>query len=199
MTRSFLSSILLCLGLLAQSTFGLPPRVEKAVPVAPRSNVDPGATFRPGDAFELRMTGMPMEDSQMYALQFTIGTDGFVNIPLGGQVRAVGLTQSQLERAIEQRLIEQKIFRFPTATINVPAQARFVTVGGNVRGPNRIAWSSDLSILSAISAVGGPGEFAGDRVELIRAGKMSSFSMKKLRKDPLQDSKLVPGDQLELR
>lgn len=191
--------IVLCFALFTQTGLAQKPRVEKAIPVAPRSNVDPGATFRPGDAFELRMTGMPMDDAQMYSLQFTIGTDGFVNIPLGGQVRAAGLTQSQLERAIEQRLIEQKIFRFPTATINVPAPSRFVTVGGNVRGPNRIQWSSDLSILSAISAVGGPGEFAGDRVELIRAGKMSSFRMSKLRKDPLQDPKLVPGDQIELR
>ena len=48
-----------------------------------------------------------------------------LNIPLGGQIRAAGLSQSQLERAIERRLIDEKIFTHPTATINVPNQARF--------------------------------------------------------------------------
>jgi polysaccharide export outer membrane protein len=175
--------------------------VRAVVAAAPASAIglESGASFRSGDTFELRLTGMPAEDAAQYALQFTVGYDGYVNIPLAGQVRAAGLTQSQLEKAIEQKLIEEKIFRFPTATINVPPQARFVTVGGNVRAPQRIAWASDLSILAAITAAGGPGDFGGDRLELIRGGKMSVYSIKRLKKDPTQDPRLMPGDQLELR
>lgn len=141
---------------------------------------------------------MPLEDAAAFPLEFTIGGDGFVNIPLGGQVRAAGLTQSQLERAIERRLVEQKIFRWPTATINVQTAARFVTIGGAVRAPSRQLWSPDLTITSAISMCGGPGDFASDKVNLIRGGSVSQYRLKKLKAHPADDPRLLPGDQVEL-
>jgi protein involved in polysaccharide export with SLBB domain len=93
----------------------------------------------------------------------------------------------------------EEIFRFPTATINVGVGTRFVTVGGQVRQPNRLSWSSDLTLLTAISAVGGGNDFARDGVELIRNHKMTVFSIKRLRKDPSQDPQLFPGDRIEQR
>jgi polysaccharide export outer membrane protein len=149
--------------------------------------------------FTLRLTGMPAEYAMAYALDFTIGGDGFVNIPLGGQVRAAGLTQSQLERAIERKLIDEKIFRWPTATINVSPSARFVTIGGNVRQPNRLMWSADLTLLSSLSACGGPSDFGGDRINLIRSGQVASYSYKKLKRNPADDPPLHPGDQVDLQ
>lgn len=185
------------------------PEVRRAQPVhrsaaaapapAPPMPGSNNAALRFGDTFELRMTGMPQEDAGMYALIFTIGGDGMVNIPLGGQIRAAGLTQSQLEQAIEKRLIDEKIFTSPTATINMSAAARFVTVGGNVRAPNRQPWSSDLTLLVAVAAAGGGNEWAGDKIDLIRGGQRTMFSLKKLNKDPSQDPKLQPGDRLDLR
>jgi|GEM_PF-2932379 len=177
--------------------------VRQAAPAAPApspqtSGSGAGAALRPGDAFELRMTGMPADDAQMFGGTFTIGGDGFLNIPLAGQIRAAGLTQSQLEKSIEKRLIEEKIFRWPTATINVRNEARFVTVGGNIRAPNRIPWSQDLSLLAAISACGGVGDFGGDKVNLIRNAEVTTFSIKKLKRKPIDDPKLLPGDQLDV-
>ncbi len=159
----------------------------------------PGATFRPGDMFLLRLTGMPAEFAEQYRLDFTIGGDGFINIPLAGQVRAAGLTQSQLERAIEKKLIDEEIFRWPTATINVSPGARFVTIGGNVRQPNRLAWTADLTVLSAISACGGQSDFAGDRINLIRSGQFATYSYKKLKRNPADDPPLNPGDQVDMQ
>lgn len=182
------------------------PITRSAAPAAAPAATTPqpaaagnNAVLRTGDAFELRMTGMPVEDASMYSLIFTIGGDGMVNIPLGGQIRAAGLTQSQLEKAIERRLVDEKIFTNPTATINVPNQARFVTVGGNVRAPNRQPWSSDLTLLVAIAAAGGGSEWAGDKIDLIRGGQIQTFSLKKLNKNPADDPKLLPGDRLDLR
>jgi protein involved in polysaccharide export with SLBB domain len=172
-----------------------PPAPQTAAPAPHQGSA---AVFRPGDTFELRMSGMPQEHAIPFALSFTIGGDGFVNIPLGGQVRAAGLSQSQLERAIESRLIEQKMFRWPVATINVATQARFVTVGGNVRAPNRAFWSSDMTLLSALSAAGGPGDFASDKVNLIRGGQVTTYSIKRLKRNPADDPALLPGDQVDL-
>jgi polysaccharide export outer membrane protein len=200
--------------LLAQSSFSAnPPTPQLEVPVrranpvvrsaapvaAPAGGIQTGATFRVGDSFELRLSGMPPEDAAQFAQPFTIGSDGYLSVPLGGQIKAAGLTQSQLERAIERKLIEEEIFRFPTATIYVGAQARFVTVGGQVRNPSRPPWSPDLTLLTALSAAGGGGDFAGDKVALIREGKVTVFSIKRLNKDPSQDPRLFPGDRIEQR
>ena len=173
--------------------------VLRALPVNPPAAAPvEGAAFRAGDIFELRMSGMPAEDSMPFAQQFTIGGDGFVNIPFGGQVRAAGLTQSQLERAIEKCLVDQKIFTRPTAIINVAPQARFVTIGGQVRAPQRMVWSADLTLNSAISAAGGPADFAGNKIKFTRASKVTIINKKDLVKNPDQDPRLLPGDQIEL-
>ena len=79
------------------------------------------------------------------------------------------------------------------------AQGRYVTVGGNVRAPQRLVWSPDLSLTSAINAVGGAGDFGGDKVVLIRGGASNLYSLKKLAKTPGDDPRLIPGDQLNLR
>jgi protein involved in polysaccharide export with SLBB domain len=42
--------------------------------------------------------------------------------------------------------VDEKIFRWPTVTINMMNQARTVTIGGNVRGPGRQAWTADLTL-----------------------------------------------------
>ncbi|MEO8350316.1 MAG: polysaccharide biosynthesis/export family protein [Chthoniobacteraceae bacterium] len=159
----------------------------------------PGTIFRLGDIFEMRLGGVPMEEAQSFAAAYTIGGDGTVNIPLIGQVRALGLTQSQLEREIEKRFIDEKFFRWPTVTINVPISTRYVTVGGDVRSPNRIGWSADMTLLGAITTCGGPNEYAGDRINLIRDGKVIPYSRKKLQRDPALDPKVAPGDRIEIR
>jgi polysaccharide export outer membrane protein len=196
----------LALLLALSSAHAQAPIVRRAAPAAPvaaptrptpADSIPEGVVFRTNDSFELRMSGMPPEDALPFAQQFTIGGDGFVNIPLGGQVRAAGLTQSQLERAIERCLVEKKIFTRPTATINVAPQARFVTIGGQVRNPQRLPWYADLTLNSAISAAQGAGDFAGNKIRLIRGGKVLMFDKKVIAKDPAQDPHLLPGDQVE--
>jgi protein involved in polysaccharide export with SLBB domain len=178
----------------------LPAKPAPASPVAiPRAEpAGEGVVFRSGDGFELRLSGMPAENAVDFAQQFTIGGDGFINIPLAGQIRATGLTQSQLERSIERSLVEQKYFTHPTAIINVAPQARFVTIGGQVRAPQRMVWSADLTLNAAISAAGGPADFAGNKIKLVRGTKVTIINKKDLLKNPHLDPKLMPGDQVEL-
>jgi protein involved in polysaccharide export with SLBB domain len=191
---------------LAQSAVsGFETRVRKAVPIVrpavalPASELpNQRATFRFGDTFELRMAGMPAEDALQFNQSFTVGSDGNLNIPLGGQIKAAGLTQSELERAIERRMIEGEFFRFPTATITVAAP-RYVTVGGAVKNSGRFQWTPDLTLSSALDQAGGGDGFESDRIELIRGRKSSAYSVKKLRKDPAQDPQLLPGDRVVQR
>jgi polysaccharide export outer membrane protein len=186
------------------------PQVAKALPI-PRAEAvtsGPPATvgesanvvLRENDLFDLRMGGMPAEDAgQFSGSPYTVGSDGTVSILYAGKIRAAGRTPGELERAIEQELIAKKIFRWPNATINIVTSQRFVTIGGQVRAPSRMPWSPDLTLLSALMAAGGGSDFAGDKINLNRSGKVSPYSWKKLRKNPTQDPKLLPGDQIELQ
>ena len=107
------------------------------------STVRANATFQPGDTFELNLGAVPAEDHAAFSSVYTVSGQGLVKLPYVRLVQVAGLTQSQLEKAIQNRLIEEKIFRWPTITINVPEPARPITVGGDVRAPARTYWSAD--------------------------------------------------------
>jgi protein involved in polysaccharide export with SLBB domain len=176
-------------------------RVEKAVPAnsGPSSgDISSSVVLRPNDVFQLRLSGMPADDASQFAGDQTVGSDGQVNILYVGRIQAGGRTSAELERAIEKALVDKKIFRWPTATVNIATQLRYVTVGGT-RQPGRVPWSADLTVLSAIMAQAGPTDFSGDKIHLIRGGKVTVYSYKKLRRDPSQDPKLLPGDSVELQ
>ena len=157
------------------------------------------ATLRPGDTFDLRLTGMPLEVIQDIAnLQYSIGPDGTVNIPYIGKVKASGLNATQLEESIQTRFITGKIFTRPTVIININQVARFVSITGGVRGPGRQQWTPDMTLGSAIGAAGGLDDFtSGKGIQVIREGKIGGvFNFKDIRKDPANDPKLLPGDQV---
>ncbi len=166
--------------------------------LTPRLSAQTIATLRTGDVFDMRLSGMPAEYAQEFALQYTVGQDGTINVPLVGEVRAVGLTSTQLERTIQNRLMGEKIFKQPTVIINVAAVQRFVSVSGGVRQPQRLQWSPDLTLTSAVGNAGGLDEFSkGKGIRIIREGRvLGTFNWKDLERDPGGDPKLLPGDQV---
>jgi len=156
------------------------------------------ALFRNGDVFDMRISGMPLEDAQQFAQQYTVGPDGTVNVPLIGEIKAVGLTTTQLERTVQNRFVAGKIFTQPTVIISPVQAVRMVTVIGGVRSPGRLPWNGDLTLTTAIGQCGGPGEFPDLRkVRIIRDSKIiGTFSVPQINKNPALDPKLLPGDQV---
>ena len=83
--------------------------------------------------------------------------------------------------------------------MTVPAALRFVNVSGDVRQPRRVEYTSDLTLLGAISACGGFTEYADQgKVRLIRDGGVQIVNIKAVRKNPALDVPLLPGDQIEV-
>ena len=157
------------------------------------------SVLRAGDVFEIRLAGMPVDVVPEFAnLQCTVGPEGLVNIPLIGKMRAVGLNSSQLADAIEAKFMAAKIFTRPTVMINVAQGARFVSVSGGVRAPNRLQWLADMTLSSAVGNCGGLSDFGSHKgVKLIRDGKIQGiYNLKEIEKDPSKDVKLLPGDQV---
>ena len=151
--------------------------------------------------FDMRLGGMPAEYAQEFALQFTVGQDGTVNVPLVGEIKAAGQTGSQLERIIQNRLMAEKIFTRPTVIISIAQVARFVSVSGGVRAPQRLQWNPDLSLSSAIGNSGGLSDFGSPKnIRIVREGKVvGTYNLKEIQSDPGRDPKLLPGDQVMVR
>jgi len=141
---------------------------------------------------------VPPEDVAQWDAPYTVDESGMLNLPFIGTIKAGGLPPSQVQLAIQNKLISEGIYTNPTVTVNPPSGMRFISVGGAVRAPGRVAYTSDLTLMSAISAAGGASDFAGDRIRLTRGGKVEFYSRKKLYKDPSQDPRIEPGDQIEI-
>jgi protein involved in polysaccharide export with SLBB domain len=159
------------------------------------------ATLRTGDMFDMRLSGMPAEYAQEFSLQYTVGQDGTVNVPLIGEIKATGLTATQLERTIQNRFMAEKIFTRPTVIINIAAVARYVSVSGGVRAPQRLQWNPDMSLSSAVGNCQGISDFGSPKgIRIVREGKVFGiFNLKEIQGDPGQDPKLLPGDQVVVR
>ena len=155
--------------------------------------------LRSGDQIELRLGGVPPQEIEQISGQYQVDGQGFINLPHIGKIRAAGLAQAELQTTIEAAYRNQQIYTNPTITINVPTQARFVNVGGDVKTPRRVEFTPDLTVLGAISAAGGFTEFADTtKVRLLRDGHASLVNIKEIRKDPSKDPRLKPGDTLEV-
>ena len=160
----------------------------------------PQAVMRKGDVFELRLSGMPLDAAQEFFLQYTVGDEGRVKIPYIGEIQAQGITTTQLARTIEKELVAKKIFTRPTAVINLQAQSRFVTIGGEVRAPNTVPWSPELTLSMALKRVGGVSEWGSTKkIKITREGQSRMFNLTKADKDPSQNPKLLPGDEIEVK
>ncbi len=168
-----------------------------AVLVAPTSASAQVSTVRGGDRLDIRISGVPMEESMQFSKIYAVDETGQINLPYIGEVRAAGMSTSQLQSAIEGRYKSEGIYTNPTITIVM--DARFVNVGGYVRSPTRIVYTEDLTLLSAITAAGGFNPFADQKkVRLIRNGQVSEHNAAKARGDANQDIRLLPGDTIEV-
>jgi len=157
------------------------------------------ASLRQGDALEIRLTGVPVDEIQQFTAVYTIDDSGSINLPYIGYMKAEGLLPNQLQAAIEKKLQEDEIYTHPSITVVVQAGQRFLSIGGAVRAPGRIPYTADLTLMSAINTAGGFTDFADQKkVRLVHEGKAQVINTAKIRKDPKLDVKVFPGDQIEV-
>ena len=152
--------------------------------------------FRNGDVFEMRLSGPPEEFTREFNLVLTVD-EGSVNVPLIGRIAAAGMSSTQLATGIERRLKEAKLFKIGNVNITKNPIPRTIIVGGSVRSPGPHPWMPDLTLTAAISAAGGPAEFATDGMKITRGGKATKHSRKAIRKNPALDPEVEPGDIIE--
>ncbi len=172
-----------------------------ALTLATASNVQAqnDALLRKGDTIEVRIGGVPQEEATIFNSTYTVDGSGRLNLPHIGSVVVAGLTSGQAKDLIERTYRARDIYTNPAVNIIVASQNRQVSVGGAVKLPQRVAYTPDLTALSAINAAGGFNEFANQsKVRVLRAGQVIMVNCKEVRKNPTLDVRLQPGDIIEV-
>ena len=155
------------------------------------------ATLRAGDNVDIRVSGIPGDEISVVSASQTIDEDGMLNIAYIGKVKVSGMDASTAQKAIESRLISEKIFTHPIVTVGIQSNLRLVNVTGEVKSSGRLQYTPDLTVMSAIAGAGGFSDFADRKhVKLVRGGKVSVYDTTKFSKDPSLDVKVLPGDQV---
>lgn len=161
--------------------------------VTPPVSVPPGPTavayrLRVGDALVVAVR-TPAE--QMFEL--VIDEHGVIKLPLIPDIRAAGMTGSELERTIKSAYINNKIYRDVTVNVIVPQRSYFVR--GEVRAPGRYPISGGITLLQAIASAGGYTEFANPRrIQVSRGGQQISADAYEIERNPDGDIAIETGD-----
>lgn len=151
----------------------------------------------PGDVFTMEIVGekdLPRE--------YTIASDGTVDLPFVQTLDVAGLEPQEIARLIRQRLIEKKILTDPSVIVQVKEyNSRSVILLGQVSKPGTFPLTSGLTLIQAISLAGGLTSIANDdRVTLTRkVGNKTQtvvLSVDAITSGEAEDIPLQAGDRI---
>ncbi|MDX2051554.1 MAG: polysaccharide biosynthesis/export family protein [Polyangiaceae bacterium] len=133
--------------------------------------------------------------------ELQVRPDGLITLPLIGDVRAAGMTPTQLKNEITKRLSAFIKADATTVTIEV-AQIRSyrIVVSGNVNRPGVVDESRFLTVGEAIALAGGPSRFASpEDTEVIRTRANGSVVRIPVRYDLIMKGHALEQDLVLLR
>jgi len=160
------------------------------------ANMDISDLLRGGDTLIIRLTGVPTQDQGIFEVK--IDESGKISMPHIGSLVAANTTTVELKKLIEATYLKEEIFTNPNVTVDLKEQ-RFVDVTGEVRMPQRVPYTKDLTALGAVAACGGFTDFANRRrVRLTQGGATQEFNAKEIQADQGKDIRLRPNDKIQV-
>jgi len=113
-------------------------------------------TVGPYDKLTIDVWGM----SELSIREIRVDANGAISVPLAGPMTVSGMTSSQLERAIEERLRENYI-RNPKVSVNLTEMvSHAITVDGSVRRPGVYPVAGGMTLMRSIALAEGIGNDA---------------------------------------
>ena len=162
----------------------------------PAPTIDTSDLLRGGDTLIIRLTGVPTQDQGLFEVK--IDESGKISMPHIGSLMAANTTTVELKKLIESTYLKEEIFTNPNVTVDLKEQ-RFVDVTGEVRMPQRVPYTKDLTALGAVAACGGFTDFANRRrVRLTQGGVTQEFNAKEIQADQGRDIRLKPNDKIQV-
>jgi len=154
--------------------------------------------LRTGDQVVIRLAGVPPEDISQVSGNYTVDGVGNINLPYIGKIHTAGLQQAEIQNSIEGAYKGRGIYSAPIVTVSVQFD-RLVDIEGEVRSPQRVHYTPDLTLLGAISAAGGFTDYADQtKVCILRNGGRTFVNVKKVRQNLETDPAMQPGDKISV-
>jgi polysaccharide export outer membrane protein len=152
----------------AQGAAALP----KGTPQAPKPNSEITQDYTIGaeDVISILVYGEP----SFNVLGQTVRPDGFVSMPLVGELKAMGKRPSDMETEIAQTLADKFLRYTPKVEVRVDqVKSRYYSINGGVNKPGQYPLLVPTTIMQALVNAGGFHEFADlKRIKLLRDGKL---------------------------
>src|ERR1700734_619500 len=154
----------------SEAAAAVPPPVVP-VPVSPDYRVGPGDNLH-----------IFVFENEQLSVTVPVRPDGKISTPLVEDMVAVGKTPSQLARDMEKSLAvyvkSPKVNVVVLGAMSIFSQVRVI---GQVKSPQALPYRDGMTVLDAVLAVGGLGQFAaGNRAHLVRTenGKQTEIKVK---------------------
>ena len=151
--------------------------------------------LRPQDPIQITLLGIPEEKG----LEVIVDEYGRITLPyIDEPLKVDGMTTSELERFIQKRYIDGKIYR--SITVNVLTSAKSYFIEGEIRRPQEYMLNRGITLLQAIAAAGGYTEYANKRNILVtrRGGEILKFDARYLERNPNKDILIQAGDRINV-
>jgi polysaccharide export outer membrane protein len=190
--------VALCILVASMRLAALAAEPPPAAP-GPGAEVPPDYRVGPGDTLKVYVF-----QNEELSSTVPVRPDGKISTPLVEDMVAVGKTPSQLARDIEKSLAEYvkapKVNVVVMIAVSVFSQVKVI---GQVKVPQALPYRDGMTVLDAVLAVGGLGQFAaGNRGHIVRTenGKQTEIKVKLdalvNNGDMKQNLLLKPGDVL---
>ena len=137
-----------------------------------------------GDKVHVNIFGQPELSGD-----FVVDSTGFVQLPLVGQVKAIGLSAKEFETQVAKALRDGEYLKDPRISVEVTNYRPFYIIG-EVNKPGEYPYVNDMSVLNAVALAGGYTFRADDGSVYIRRNGES----KETRYPADLTTKVVPGD-----
>ncbi len=132
----------------------------------------------------------------------TVSSQGTINAPYIGTVKAEGLTLSELENIIAEPL-GKEYFVDPKVNVSLKQSKLKIYVEGEIKSPNAYEFEPGITALKACITAGGFTTFAApNRTKIIRKNKdkieIIKINLEKVKDGKISDIELKPGDRIHV-
>jgi polysaccharide export outer membrane protein len=145
------------------------------------------AKLQPGDKIKITVYG---EDK--LSGDFQLDQAGQISLPLAGTIKAQGLTQTELEKALAKKF-RSEYLKDPKVTVTIATLQPYYIMG-EVEKPGQYPYQSGLNVLTALAIAGGPTYRANrNTVEIQRNGETAMHDY------PISTTvPILPGDVIKV-
>lgn len=153
--------------------------------------------IQPNDRLAIRVLGEP----ELTSDNFFVDANGFIQVPLAGEISAAGTTPRQLREQIIQRLQERYIKQPDVSVIVIERTRNTFSVEGDVREPGVFEVGPDTTLLTAMARAKSPTNVAKlDEVMIFRTvngqNMGARFDIREIRAGNAPDPRVLAGDMI---